>query len=43
MDFLKTTKSPIVLKEENKRYAFDPAREMQGFLKVEQDEDTDEI
>ncbi len=39
MDFLKVTKSPIVLKEENKRYAFDPAKEMRGFLKVEQDED----
>lgn len=39
MDFSKVTKSPIVLKEENKHYAFDPAKEMRGFLKVEQDED----
>jgi len=39
MDFSKITKSPIVLKEENKLYAFDPAKEMLGYLKVEQDED----
>lgn len=39
MDFSKITKSPIVLKEENRRYAFDPSKEMRGFLKVEQDED----
>lgn len=39
MDFSKITKSPIVLKEENKHYAFDPGKEMQGFMKVEQDED----
>lgn len=39
MDFSKVTKSPIVLKEENKRYAFDPAKEMRGYLKIEQDDD----
>ena len=39
MDFSKITKSPIVLKEENKRYAFDPSKEMRGYLKVQQDED----
>ena len=39
MDFSKITKSPIVLKEENKRYAFDPGKEMFGYMKVEQDED----
>lgn len=39
MDFSKITKSPIVLKEENKRYAFDPSKEMRGYLKLQQDED----
>lgn len=39
MDLSKITKSPILLKEENKRYAFDPGREMRGFLKVEQEQD----
>lgn len=39
MDFSKITKSPIVLKEENKLYAFDPGKEMFGYMKVEQDED----
>ncbi|MBQ3185501.1 MAG: hypothetical protein IJB54_05935, partial [Firmicutes bacterium] len=39
MDFSKISKSPIVLKEENKRYAFDPGKEMFGYMKVEQDED----
>lgn len=39
MDISKITKSPIILKEENKRYAFDSSKEMQGFLKVEQDKD----
>lgn len=39
MNFSKITKSPIVLKEENRRYAFDPGKEMFGYMKVEQDED----
>ena len=39
MDFSKIAKSPIVLKEENKLYAFDPGKEMFGYMKVEQDED----
>lgn len=39
MDFSKTTKSPIMLKEENRRYAFDPAKEIKGYLKIEQEQD----
>jgi len=37
MDFSKTTKSPIVLKSENKQYACDPSKEMRGYLKLEKD------
>ncbi len=39
MDFSKITKSPIVLKAENKQYAFDPSKEIRGYLKLEKDTD----
>jgi len=38
MDFSKPTKSPIVLKAENKQYACDPSKEMRGYLKLEKDD-----
>lgn len=38
MDSSKTTKNPIVLKEENKKYAFDPDQEMRGYVKLELDQ-----
>ena len=39
MEILKITKSPIVLKEENKRYAFDSSKEIKGYIKVDQDDE----
>lgn len=39
MDLSKIKKSPVLLKEENRRYAMDPGREMQGYIKMEQDGD----
>ena len=39
MDFLKIKKSPILLKEENKQYAFDKSKEMRGYVKLEKSED----
>ena len=39
MEISKITKSPIVLKEENKRYAFDSAKEIKGYIKIDQDDD----
>lgn len=39
MDISKTTKKPIVLKEENKKYAMNPDKEMRGYVKLELDEE----
>lgn len=39
MDISKTTKNPIVLKEENKKYAMNPDKEMRGYVKLELDEE----
>lgn len=39
MEYSKITKSPVMLKEENKRYALDPSVEMRGFVKLESDDD----
>lgn len=39
MDLSKVKKNPILLKEENKRFAMDPTKEIQGYIKMEQDED----
>lgn len=39
MDFSKVKKSPILLKEENKQYAFDPGKEMRGYVKLEKSDD----
>lgn len=35
MDFSKTRKSPILLQEVNRNYAFDPQRPMRGFIRLE--------
>lgn len=35
MDFSKTSKSPILLQEIDRRYAFDPQRPMRGFVRLE--------
>ena len=39
MDFSKVKKSPILLKEENKRFAFDSGKEIRGYVKMEKDDD----
>ena len=38
MDFMKTTKNPVLLKQENKEYAFDSEKEMLGYIRLEHDE-----
>ena len=39
MDFSNVKKSPVLLKEENKRFAFDQSKEMRGYIKLEKDDD----
>ncbi|MDO4545294.1 MAG: hypothetical protein Q4C25_03980 [Bacillota bacterium] len=39
MDFSKVKKSPILLKEENRRFAADKTKEISGYVKMEQDDD----
>lgn len=39
MDFSKVTKSPVILKEENRHYALDPSKEIRGFIKLAYDDD----
>lgn len=39
MDFSNVKKRPVLLKEENKKFAFDQAKEMRGYIKLENDED----
>lgn len=39
MDFTKITKNPIMLTEENKRFAMDQSKEMRGYIKLEEDGD----
>lgn len=39
MDFTNITRKPIILKEENKRFASDRSKEMRGYIKLETDED----
>lgn len=39
MDLTRITKSPIMLKEENKRFSLDQTREMRGYMKLETDGD----
>lgn len=39
MDFTNITKNPIMLTEENKRFAMDQTKEMRGYIKLETDGD----
>lgn len=39
MDFSNVKKSPVLLKEENKKFAFDKTKEMCGYIKLEKDGD----
>lgn len=39
MDFTKTTRSPIMLTEENKRFSMDRTKESRGYIKLETDGD----
>lgn len=39
MEHLNVEKSPILLKEENRRFAMDPGKEMRGYAKMEKDDD----
>lgn len=39
MKFSKVKRSPVLLKEENKNYAFDPQKEIRGYVKLEKNED----
>ncbi|MFR6258823.1 MAG: hypothetical protein ACLULK_08615 [Anaerovoracaceae bacterium] len=38
MKFSKVKKSPILLREENKNYAFDPEKEIRGYVKLEKND-----
>ena len=38
MDFSKVKKSPVLLKEENRKFALDKNREIRGYLKIEADD-----
>lgn len=38
MEFSKTRKNPILLKEENKDYAYDSGKEMKGYVKLERNQ-----
>ncbi|MDO4486988.1 MAG: hypothetical protein Q4C46_10425 [Bacillota bacterium] len=39
MDFANVKKSPVLLKAENKRFAFDHSIDMRGYIKLEKDDD----
>ena len=39
MDFTNISKNPIMLKEENKRFAFERDKEIRGYIKLETDGD----
>lgn len=39
MDFSNVKKSPVLLKEENRRFASDQTKEMRGYIKLEKDDD----
>ena len=39
MDFTRITKEPIMLTEENKRFAMDNTKEIRGYIKLEADDD----
>lgn len=39
MDFSNVKKRPVLLKEENKKFAFNHAKEMRGYIKLEKDDD----
>ena len=39
MESSKINKSPVTLKEENRKYALDPSKEVRGFIKLESDDD----